>query len=74
MHVIRSSTKAQQLKDRDRERGIEITFEVGDGVEIGDDEGQVSVEVCVDEDDVGVVTARRRHFHSLTRCLRWLSP
>lgn len=28
---------------------------------IGDGEGQVSVEVCVDEDDVMVVGTHRRH-------------
>ena len=50
-----------------------VTFEVGDGVVVGNDDGQVGVEVGVDEDDAGVVvvgegfrvgvrvTTRRRH-------------
>ncbi|MCI55107.1 hypothetical protein A2U01_0076357, partial [Trifolium medium] len=32
----------------------ELTFEVGDGIVIGDGEGEVSIEISVDEDDVGV--------------------
>jgi hypothetical protein len=48
-----------------RER--EITFEVGDGVVIGDGEGQVSIEVCVDEDGGAGVRNGRRHFPHCSR-------
>jgi len=42
-------------------RKREITFEIGDGIVIGDGESQVSIEVCIDEDDGAGVRNRRPH-------------